>query len=809
MAIIKCKMCGGDMEINEEKSFGVCEYCGSTMTLPKIDDEQRLAAFNRGNYFRRIGEFDKAISIFEQIVAEDDTDAEAHWCCALCRFGIEYVEDPATLEWLPTCHRVSFDSFLEDVDYLAAVKYSDGITRRQYQKDAAKIAEVQRGVLATSQKEEPFDVFICYKESDENGQRTVDSTLAQDIYYQLTEKGRRVFFARITLEDKGGAEYEPYIFAALNSSKVMVVVGTKTENFNAVWVKNEWSRFLSLMKKDHSKLLLPCYRDMNPYDLPDQLSVLQSYDMSKIGFIQDLIRGVDKVLDAGKQTETKKETVVIQGEGGGNVSALIKRGNMSLEDGDWDKAQEFFDRVLDNDAECAEAYLGKALADMNLTSLDAFEYRYLPKADNIEPTELQAYVPNQKEREEKLAEENEVSYYLTKEDIHNICTFDFSYPSRVSRYKKEMNATLEKFRNRNFKRAEEYASGKLKMQIEAFKSDINNKMKKALKALEDEDTQSQKNICERYDEAFAKWEEQATQMRTTAEAKREDVYQRAVSAFEKEEDNDKALNLFQREVIIDYKDSKEYIEKIKKREKEKAEQARLQAEKEKEEALLQKEKKRKKKIKRIKISISCTVVIIVFAVVLFTVIIPSIKYNTAMNYYQDGDYVAAYTTFDELGDFSDAKDMADKILQDVNGDAMEEYSKASEGDIIEFGDYSWIVLEKTDDTMLIITEDIIEERAYNEEYEGTTWEDCTLRKYLNGTFYNSFSEEEQLMIAETAVTNPDNSKYGTDGGNDTTDKIFLLSLEEAEEYMTEDERTASSWWWLRSPGNNQLYAAGV
>ena len=279
MAILKCKICGGDMEISADKTIGMCEYCGSSMTLPKIDDEQRAAAFNRGNHFRRIGEFDKALQVYEKIVEEDDTDAEAHWCCALCRFGIEWVEDPATLEYLPTCHRASFDIFTEDVDYLAAIEHSDGLAQKQYKKDGAKIAEVQRGILATSQNEKPFDVFICYKETDENGNRTVDSTLAQDIYYQLTDQGLRVFFARITLEDKVGSEYEPYIFAALNSAKVMVVVGTKTGHFNAVWVKNEWSRFLSIVKHDRSKVILPCYKDMDPYDLPEQLSVLQSYDM--------------------------------------------------------------------------------------------------------------------------------------------------------------------------------------------------------------------------------------------------------------------------------------------------------------------------------------------------------------------------------------------------------------------------------------------------------------------------------------------------------------------------------------------------
>ena len=364
MAILKCKMCGGDIELSADKTFGTCEFCGSTMTFPKVDDEQRAAAFNRGNHFRRIGEFDKALAVYERIVQEDENDAEAHWCCALCRFGIEYVEDPNTFEYLPTCHRASFDSFLEDVDYLAALEHSDGITRRQYQKDAAKIAEVQRGILATSQNEEPFDVFICYKESEDDGRRTRDSLYAQDIYYQLTEQGRRVFFSRITLEDKAGTEYEPYIFAALNSAKVMILVTTSAEHANAVWVKNEWSRFLSLMRKDRSKLLLPCYRDMDPYDLPEALSVLQSYDMSKIGFIQDLIRGVNKVLEGSKPKQATKETVVVQQQSG-HAAPLLERAFMFLEDGDWAKADDFCEQVLNLEPKNALAYLGKLMAEVH------------------------------------------------------------------------------------------------------------------------------------------------------------------------------------------------------------------------------------------------------------------------------------------------------------------------------------------------------------------------------------------------------------------------------------------------------------
>ena len=384
---IKCNICGGDVTLSADKTFATCEYCGSTITVPKVSDEQRAAAFNRGNHFRRIGEFDKALASYERILRDDDTDAEAHWCAALCRFGIEYVEDPATYEWIPTCHRASFDSFTEDVDFKAALEYSDGLTRRLYQKEAAKIAEVQKGILATSQNEEPYDVFICYKETGEDGQRTKDSILAQDIYYQLTDQGHRVFFSRVTLEDKAGSEYEPYIFAALNSAKVMVAVGTKPEHFSAVWVRNEWSRFLALMRKDRSRVLLPCYRDMDPYDLPEQLAVLQSYDMGKIGFIQDLIHGVDKVVRAGKAAPAAvvQQVQEVQQVTGSKPAALMERGFMELEDQEWQKADQLFEEALNYNAKLAKAYLGKFLAEQQVMDLDTFVQAYLHRTENVKP----------------------------------------------------------------------------------------------------------------------------------------------------------------------------------------------------------------------------------------------------------------------------------------------------------------------------------------------------------------------------------------------------------------------------------------
>ena len=297
MAIFKCKMCGGSLELPDGITVCECEYCGTKQTMPKISDEQKIGMFNRANHFRQQCEFDKAAEIYEKLAAESGNDAELFWSLVLCRYGIEYVDDPVTKNKIPTCHRTQYRSVLEDPDYHTALECADSIQRKVYEQEAMRIFNIQKGIIEISNKEKPYDVFICYKETDENGRRTPDSVLAQDLYYGLTQEGFKVFFSRITLESKLGTEYEPYIFAALNSSKVMVVVGTKPEYFDAVWVRNEWSRYLQLMQEDKSKIIIPAYKNMDPYELPDSLSLFQSQDMSKIGFLQDLIRGIKKIVN--------------------------------------------------------------------------------------------------------------------------------------------------------------------------------------------------------------------------------------------------------------------------------------------------------------------------------------------------------------------------------------------------------------------------------------------------------------------------------------------------------------------------------
>ena len=114
----------------------------------------------------------------------------------------------------------------------------------------------------------------------------------------------------------------------------------------------------------------------------------------------------------------------------------------------------------------------------------------------------------------------------------------------------------------------------------------------------------------------------------------------------------------------------------------------------------------------------------------------------------------------------------------------------SVGAIVQFGDYEWRVLDMQDDRVLIITEYVISQQPFHHTEEPITWETSDIRRYLNSDFFDRFSQQDQSRIATTAVINNNNPLFGTHGGNDTYDRIFLLCIEEVVRYFGDSERLA-------------------
>ena len=761
MAVFKCKMCGGSINVTDGVTVAECEYCGTKQTVPDVNDEKKLNLYNRANLLRMNSEFDRAGAIYEQIIAEFPEEAEAYWGLCLCNYGIEYVDDPATGAKIPTVHRASFEKLRKDENYRLANDYADLGARALYQEQAKEIDRIMGEILSISANESPYDIFICYKETDNKGDRTIDSVIAQDIYDELTKKGYKVFFSRITLEDKLGMQYEPYIFAALNSAKVMLAIGTDYEYFNAVWVKNEWSRFIKLAAKDKSKILIPCFKDMDAYDLPDKFKSLQAQDMNKLGFMQDLIRGIDKIFGRGNMPAT----AAVEDK----ITPLLKRAFMFLEDGSWKEADEYCEKVLDIEPENAKAYLGKLMAERNVRNQTSLK-------DCKEPFEK-------------------------SNNYQKVCRFD---PVLAEELKAD-NAFIRERNETARKQAEE-----ARLEAVREKREFELKVESVVAALKKSDSKKEKQKIEAeisyLQKLLADFDRNITRLN----------YLKSQSALLRSE-CDKLSQQISALGMFKFKEKTELSDKL----------SRVKADFE-----------------------ACNNEMSGLADFYK-------KYNNKSNLTD-----AIYAKRSRLNDFNDsmtgvrelsyieAKHLADSDEQ-LKKAVLLKYPSlqihlTDVGDYTAFGSYpqtadgtripiEWLVLEKTDKTVLLISKYALDNKKYNESYVDVTWETCTLRRWLNGTFLNNaFSADEQAKIATVNISADENPQFFTNPGNATTDKVFLLSITEVKKYFKTDKSRqcaptayakaqgaytsndykttsggAACWWWLRSPGLSQNYAATV
>ena len=477
----------------------------------------------------------------------------------------------------------------------------------------------------------------------------------------------------------------------------------------------------------------------------------------------------------------------------GDPKALLERAFMFLEDGDWAKADIYCESVLDQEPKCAEAYLGKLMAEVKVRK----------KADLSKAKEPLDQTDNYSKVMRFADESLRESLSKAKELQHN----EQRYTEAVAC----MAAASDEDAYRS-------ASQKFLL-LGSYK-----------------DSSSRREQCiQRADRIIA-------DRRQREEIKRkEDIYSRAEKCMRlgTVEGCNSAIRLY--ESIPGFRSSAAQISECRRKIEEiKAKEAARQV-------AVEKAKKKAKKIAIIATPIVC--VCIVFVIVLTTVIIPKQKCNKALDMIESGDYEAGYAILKELGENgaiqSNRYDRAIKLADSgdyqtayalLNGlsykDSAEKIqsirslmlSKAIPGDTVFFGKYEqdydtsngkedikWLVLDKKDDAVLVISKHVLEDKSFGRNDD--TWETCSLRKWLNGDFINdAFSPEEQSKLQITNVSADKNPKFDVDYGNATMDKVFLLSVAEVEKYFISDEsRIAdlhsavsneyySDTWWLRTSG---------
>lgn len=265
----------------------------------------------------------------------------------------------------------------------------------------------------------------------------------------------------------------------------------------------------------------------------------------------------------------------------------------------------------------------------------------------------------------------------------------------------------------------------------------------------------------------------------------------------------------------------------------KAEAQKLERERIAEKNRIEKAKKSKERGQKFFKALISFILVVAIGTLTVTVIIPSVRYSNAVKNVEEKNYEEAYLTFKSLRMFKDSKSQASTLLK-------EHPEVAQVGDIITFGSYEqdnktangkeaieWKVLEKDQNgKMLLISRYALDCRRYHSKNEKVTWETSDIRSWLNNDFYGTaFTKSERAKITSTTLENRDNADYNTDGGNDTKDKVFLLSIDEAKAYLPStvervciatkyaesqgsqlESLTRSCRWWLRSPGST-LYTA--
>ena len=274
--VIRCGVCGA--ALSGSGNTYTCEYCGNVSHRgnPALEDELATA-----NALRECSRFDEAQAMYKQIVKKykEHDLSEVYWNLLLCEQRVMF-ETNERGEHFPSFYAIVSDDVTDSPYYECALSQAmkhapDRIAI--FEKMAEKMASAKQLYARIRESEKPFDVFVCFKKSkmDGSGAQTPDTELANDLYNEFC-KSYKVFFSERTLRDVSVRDYEPNIYYALYTAKVMLLLCSKKEYLEAQWVKNEWSRYAAFAQNPATgKTIIPIFLEkFTPEDLP---AVLQGY----------------------------------------------------------------------------------------------------------------------------------------------------------------------------------------------------------------------------------------------------------------------------------------------------------------------------------------------------------------------------------------------------------------------------------------------------------------------------------------------------------------------------------------------------
>ena len=451
---IKCKICG-EGEFHKIGNREVCRYCNAAYVAyaPGLEAELRMA-----ESFRESAQFDVAATLYQKLLRtyEGQELSDVYWGLFLCEQKVMFETDEHG-ERFPSFYAITPAAPKESAalqNAIEAARCYDSEKAETYRALAEKITgakELYRRIHAASK---PYDIFICFKRSAADGAVTKDTDLAIDLYNNFA-KNYPIFFSERSLRDVAVRDFEPNIYHALYTAKVMLLLCSKREYLESRWVKNEWSRYHTFAQNPAAgKTVIPIFlENFTPDQLPRELTSYQGLRDDRHLFdelgktLQKILKPVDieaelnKKLQAvmAQQAEEQRRMQEQQAEerrrmqeqleklasrpvttaahGNADVETMLQRMRVFLEEKDWQNATHCADRALETDPGNGDAYLGKLLANCKVSVMadlrqcttpfdtDA-SYKYLLHFGSANTVEtLKEYLAEVKERQRKAAEE--------------------------------------------------------------------------------------------------------------------------------------------------------------------------------------------------------------------------------------------------------------------------------------------------------------------------------------------------------------------------------------------------------------------
>lgn len=544
-------MCGSNLDIEDSITVCKCEKCGTSQTVPDIEDDKELKLFERAGRLRFNCDFDKAAGIYNTITDSYPEEAEGYWGLILCKYGIEYA-DNASGKKVPVCHRISYDSVMDDEDFELVMENSDSESRAIFREEAKIIEENRKKYIQIAESEQPYDIYISYRAKDDNGDKTAVSEIAGHLYNKLTSARYRVFLSEAALKGKKQSDCEPYIYSALNSANVMLALGTSYDDYNNVWVKNEWNRYLEIAEKNKNKCLIPCYKDVDEYDIPKEFAGLKVCQLGNDDTFNNIMAEIANVVkqESVNQPAPKPEKAepaeeieleeieIIEPV---DINKLLDEGFSAISDKNWKKANKLFFHVLDEEPDNSKAYWGQLLVQQECTNArEMADNLYLQVIGN---TSDNTYELEIRDRRQEIKDKYPVANLFSEEEYANLFDVHFNYQSGVENTKSAIAANNEHYilsDNELFKRAKQNADAEVAAGIEEFVANVNRHLDEILKNVTEQEQQEieaarqqETAYFSKLEDAFKKADDMANANLSNSEAE----YQKDHDSWEYERDN--------------------------------------------------------------------------------------------------------------------------------------------------------------------------------------------------------------------------------------------------------------------------------